>query len=53
MLDAAMDGLWDRGARAVRVGTQARNLAAQRLYQRRGFLSERVELCYHLWLDQQ
>lgn len=34
----------------VEVATQARNLAAQRLYQRSGFVTSSVGLWYHLWL---
>lgn len=32
-----------------RVATQARNVAAQRLYQRHGFLTEEVGVWYHRW----
>lgn len=43
--------LLSQGAEGVRVVTQARNVAAQRLYQRCGFLTETVELWYHRWFD--
>ena len=38
-----------QGARRVAVVTQARNCAAQRLYQRCGFLTSEVRLWYHQW----
>ena len=37
------------GARRVRVVTQGRNIASQRLYQRCGFLTHSVGLYYHKW----
>lgn len=41
----------ERGVASVDVVTQGRNLAAQRLYQRCGFLTTDVKLWYHCWLD--
>jgi len=38
------------GHTAVSVVTQGHALAGQRLYQRAGFLTSRVELWFHLWL---
>ncbi|HEY8517151.1 MAG TPA: GNAT family N-acetyltransferase [Candidatus Binatia bacterium] len=38
------------GAKRVQVVTQAHNVAAQRLYQRLGFLTAEVKLRFHLWL---
>jgi len=35
---------------SVNVVTQGRNIAAQRLYQRCGFLTQSVQLWYHKWL---
>src|SRR5262249_47097550 len=41
-----------RGAREVRYVTQGRNIAAQRVIQRLGFLTESVGVWYHLWADE-
>jgi len=38
-----------QGCEQVKVVTQARNVVAQRLYQRAGFLTDQVRLCYHKW----
>jgi dTDP-4-amino-4,6-dideoxy-D-galactose acyltransferase len=42
---------WSRqhNARRVTVVTQGRNLAAQRLYQRNGFVTATLQLWYHRW----
>jgi ribosomal protein S18 acetylase RimI-like enzyme len=40
-----------QGAREVSVVTQGRNLSAQRLYQRAGFLTRSVQLWYHRWYE--
>ncbi len=40
----------EREAESVSVVTQGRNVAAQRLYQRCGFLTESVHLWYHKWM---
>jgi len=40
-----------QGAREVSVVTQGRNLSAQRLYQRCGFLTRAVQLWYHRWYE--
>jgi dTDP-4-amino-4,6-dideoxy-D-galactose acyltransferase len=39
----------EQGATRAVVVTQGRNLAAQRLYQRNGFISSSLQLWYHLW----
>lgn len=39
----------DRGVESVSVVTQARNMGAQRVYQRCGFLSREMQLWYHKW----
>lgn len=40
-----------RGAKKIRVKTQLRNLPANRLYQRNGFVVSDVKLIYHIWND--
>lgn len=42
----------EREVERVSVVTQARNVSAQRLYQAHGFRTTRVELWYHLWIDE-
>ena len=39
----------DAGITAMTVVTQARNVAARRLYQRLGFALDSIRLCYHRW----
>lgn len=39
------------GVSRLEVVTQGRNLAAQRLYQKSGFLTNRLELWYHRWFQ--
>jgi len=46
---SAVDWILSRGAQQVEVVTQGRNRAAQRLYQRCGFLTKAVELWFHKW----
>jgi dTDP-4-amino-4,6-dideoxy-D-galactose acyltransferase len=45
--------LWSQGVQKIQVATQGRNITAQRLYQRIGFLSQRMDLWYHWWHDEQ
>ncbi len=40
---------FSQGVDAVTVVTQGRNIAAQRLYQRAGFVTQQVQLWYHKW----
>lgn len=49
LLDTSLQKLRDSGIHYVEVVTQGRNYAAQRLYQRSGFLTKSVELWYHKW----
>jgi dTDP-4-amino-4,6-dideoxy-D-galactose acyltransferase len=49
LVDAAIEWFRDQGAERATVVTQARNLPAQRLYQRCGLLTESVQLWYHRW----
>ena len=51
LVRAAVDWLGGHGAAAVSVVTQGRNVAAQRLYQRCGFLTRDLHLYYHKWFD--
>jgi dTDP-4-amino-4,6-dideoxy-D-galactose acyltransferase len=40
-----------QGARLVTVVTQGNNMAAQRLYQKSGFITRNVQLWYHKWFS--
>lgn len=51
LLAAALSWFVEQGVAEVSVVTQARNVAAQRLYQHVGFKTRLVQLWYHLWLD--
>lgn len=48
---AAMEFLCRQGMSTVSVVTQARNVAAQRLYARCGFVPRAVQLYYHRWFS--
>ncbi len=48
----ALDWFRKQEIRTVSVVTQGRNIAAQRLYQRCGFLSRSTELWFHKWFRQ-
>lgn len=49
LLAGAVEWFRDRAVAAVDVATQARNVAAQALYQRQGFRTSRVRDWYHYW----
>lgn len=49
LLDTALGWFADRKVERVTVVTQGRNIAAQRLYQSRGFVTAKVQLWHHLW----
>lgn len=49
LVNGAIDWAAARGAQQTIVVTQGRNIAAQRLYQRCGFLVHSIELWYHKW----
>jgi len=49
LVRCALKWFTERSARQISVVTQARNTAAQRLYQRCGFLTQSVSLYYHKW----
>lgn len=49
LLDHTLHWFAVQGMQTVEVVTQARNIAAQRLYQRAGFLTQSLQLWYHKW----
>jgi dTDP-4-amino-4,6-dideoxy-D-galactose acyltransferase len=49
LVEAGLDWFMAQGLRQVTVVTQGKNLAAQRLYQRSGFLTADMQLWYHKW----
>lgn len=51
VVEQALAWFTGQGASQVDVVTQGRNLAAQRLYQRCGFLTGKMELWYHRWFQ--
>lgn len=51
MLHHASRWLAARGRDCLNVVTQGRNVSAQRLYQRCGFVTRSVELWFHKWFD--
>ena len=51
LIHAAVDWFAAHDLNDVTVVTQGRNIAAQRLYQQCGFLTEKCELWYHRWFN--
>ena len=51
LIMAALDAFASQGIARTRVVTQGRNVRAQRLYQRCGFVTESLQLWYHLWFN--
>jgi dTDP-4-amino-4,6-dideoxy-D-galactose acyltransferase len=49
LVNAAVSWLAERQVGEIRVVTQGRNIPAQRLYQRCGFVTDSVQLWYHKW----
>jgi dTDP-4-amino-4,6-dideoxy-D-galactose acyltransferase len=49
LVAAGCEWFESRGAKQISVVTQGRNVAAQRLYARCGFIARKVELYYHRW----
>lgn len=49
LLKAALAWFAEQAVQEVLVVTQGRNIAAQRIYQRAGFLTSNVQLWYHKW----
>ena len=50
LVEAALDWFTSQNVHRVSVVTQGRNIAAQRLYARTGFIPRTLELYYHRWL---
>jgi dTDP-4-amino-4,6-dideoxy-D-galactose acyltransferase len=50
LLQLVTNELIDKSIKQICVVTQGRNYAAQRLYQRAGFLTKATEIWYHKWL---
>lgn len=51
LVHGALSWFLNHGAQTVSIATQARNVAAQRLYQRCGFLTAAINLWYHKWFS--
>jgi ribosomal protein S18 acetylase RimI-like enzyme len=51
LVGEALQWFRSRGIKTVEVVTQGRNYAAQRLYQRCGFVTKKTELWYHKWFN--
>jgi ribosomal protein S18 acetylase RimI-like enzyme len=49
LIEAAFCWFAEHGAGEVSVVTQGRNVGAQRVYQKYGFLTKSVHLWYHRW----
>ena len=52
LVQRALEWFAGRGIETTTVVTQARNVAAQRLYQRCGFVTQSAGLFYHRWFDE-
>ncbi len=52
LIQRGLDWYADRMVSRVEVVTQGRNIKAQRLYQRCGFLTSNVQLWYHKWFGE-
>lgn len=51
LVGASLNYFCDQGVKEVRVVTQGRNIAAQRLYQSAGFRTQSMYLWYHKWFE--
>ena len=51
LLEAAFYWFSEQKVSSVEVVTQGRNIAAQRLYQKNGFKTQKSELWYHKWMN--
>lgn len=50
LIKTVLNKLFYKGIKQVLVVTQGRNYAAQRVYQKAGFLTKKTELWYHKWI---
>jgi dTDP-4-amino-4,6-dideoxy-D-galactose acyltransferase len=51
LIDGTLAWAAQQKLKSLTVVTQGRNIAAQRLYQRRGFIMQSLQLYYHKWYD--
>jgi len=51
VLTRTLEELESEGVKRIRVVTQGRNYAAQRLYQKVGFFIKQIEIYYHRWYN--
>jgi len=51
LVSRALEYFGCKGMTSASVVTQGRNIAAQRLYQRCGFVTDSIQLWYHRWFD--
>lgn len=51
LVSAALEWFFSHNASEIHVTTQGRNVPAQRLYQRLGFVTDTVDLWYHKWYE--
>jgi GNAT superfamily N-acetyltransferase len=51
LVNAALKWFASHDCKTVTVVTQARNVGAQRVYQRCGFITQRVQWSYHKWFE--
>jgi dTDP-4-amino-4,6-dideoxy-D-galactose acyltransferase len=52
LVQASLQWFAGQGLKSVQVVTQGRNIPAQRLYQKCGFLIKEVKYWYHCWFDE-
>jgi dTDP-4-amino-4,6-dideoxy-D-galactose acyltransferase len=52
LIASALAWFAQKGVEDVSVVTQGRNVRAQRVYQRNGFMTESVQLWYHRWFEE-
>ena len=51
LIQASLDWFEQQGLESAMVVTQGRNVPAQRLYQKKGFVIQSLQLWYHRWFD--